>query len=97
MRIYISLIINRFSSNYPNKCLGLLADNHKIHIEKFRGFHDVSFDLGENITGICILDYRKKDIIIFMTMNEGFPIRKVQSLSGNKRPNCSICLWIKNY
>jgi hypothetical protein len=29
MRIYIWLIINRFPDNYPNKCLGLVADNHK--------------------------------------------------------------------
>ena len=28
MRKYISLIISRFFSNYPNKCLGLVADNH---------------------------------------------------------------------
>ncbi len=28
MRKHISLIINRFSCNYPNKCLGLVADNH---------------------------------------------------------------------
>lgn len=56
----------------------------KIHIEKFRGFHDVSFDLGENITVIAGQNGTQKTTLLGIISQPFTITEKINPLYGEK-------------